>query len=86
MSLEQRTYLALQLQVLYDQALVVVDVLVKVWVAGIGVGTGGGAALCTGLADGADFFLLLVLEEVVSDQAWMLVAEVEEEHVVEVYD
>ena len=54
MSLEQRTYLALQLQVLYDQALVVAGVLVKVWVAGTGVGTGGGTALCTGLADGAD--------------------------------
>ena len=58
----------------------VVDVLVKVWVAGTDIGTGGGTALCTGLADGADvFFLVLVLEEVMSDQAWMLVAEVEGE-------
>ena len=84
-SWEQWEYLVLQLEVLYNQALIVVDALVEVI----------SLALALDLVEvqyvqarlvGQFLFLVLALDDVMFDHAWMLTAEVEEQQVLEVFD
>ena len=81
----QWEYLALQLEVLYDQVLIVVDSLVEVIFLALALDLVEVQYVQAWLV-GQLLFLVLAFEEVMFDQAWMMAAEVEEQQVLKVFD